>query len=462
MGRRTTLTTVLIALLLAEAADHHRRSVRGWVANTAAQAVDVNSVIDAVDVDAIAERIDINDLVSRLDVDEVVERIDLNALLAGVDIDAVVARIDLNDLASRIDVDALVSRLDIDGLVARLDVDALVARIDVNSVLDRIDPNLLLDRVEPDRLLDRVDPDRLLDRVDPDRLLNRVDPNLLLDRVEPDRLLDRVDPDRLLDRVDLNAAADRIDMDRIIDRVDVAAVIERAGVPDIVRESTGHMAGSVLDVARRQIVALDQVLMRLSGRLIRRKPEDFELGPPRLLTDEATGKSGRGIVTGHYAGPLSRLLAFSLDVAIIFGLFTLFAALLVFLGEKLFGWTGTLSPQQTVVGFVMLCSWAFMYSVGTLVIAARTVGKGVLGLRVVSRDGGPIGAGQSVVRVVVTPFAVVTFVFSYIGLFFGKERRALTDVAAGTVVVYDWGDRSADMPAPMTRWLERQAELRDD
>ena len=445
MGRRTTLTTVLIALLLAEAADHHRRSVRGWVANTAAQAVDVNSVIDAVDVEAIAERIDINELVRRLDIDEVIERIDLNALLAGVDIDSVVNQLDLNELAARIDVDALVRRIDIDELVARLDVDGLVALIDVNAVLDRIDPNLLLDRVDPDRLLDRVDPDRLLDRVDPDRVLDRVDPNLLLDRV---------DPDRLLDRVDLNAAADRIDMDRIIDRVDVAAVIERAGVPEIVRESTGHMAGSALDVARRQVVALDQVLMRLSGRIVRRRPDDLKLGPARLLTDQATGSSGRGIVTGHYAGPLSRLLAFSLDVAIIFWSFTLLAAVIVFLGEKLFGWTGTLSPQQTVVGFLLLSSWAFIYSAGTLVVAARTVGKGVLGLRVVSRDGGPLKVRQSVLRVLVTPFALVTFVFSYLGLFFGKERRALTDVAAGTVVVYDWGSRLADMPAPLTRWLE--------
>ena len=27
---------------------------------------------------------------------------------------------------------------------------------------------------------------------------------------------------------------------------------------------------------------------------------------------------------------------------------------------------------------------------------------------------------------------------------------------AGTAVVYDWGDRPAKLPAPMTRWLERQ------
>jgi hypothetical protein len=35
------------------------------------------------------------------------------------------------------------------------------------------------------------------------------------------------------------------------------------------------------------------------------------------------------------------------------------------------------------------------------------------------------------------------------------ERRALHDVLAGSAVVYDWGDRPAEMPAPITRWFAR-------
>lgn len=38
----------------------------------------------------------------------------------------------------------------------------------------------------------------------------------------------------------------------------------------------------------------------------------------------------------------------------------------------------------------------------------------------------------------------------------GRERRALHDVIAGSAVVYDWGDRPAQLPAPLTRWLERR------
>jgi hypothetical protein len=32
------------------------------------------------------------------------------------------------------------------------------------------------------------------------------------------------------------------------------------------------------------------------------------------------------------------------------------------------------------------------------------------------------------------------------------------DAAAGTVVVYDWGDRPAEMNAPLTKWVNRHSD----
>jgi len=439
MGIRLNATTAMLLLLVAAAGQSRRRSVVSRVANVATQAVDVNAVVESVDVDAVIDRIDVNGLIERIDLDDAISRIDLNKALAGVDLDE------------------LVARLDIDAIAARIDIDGLLARIDPNALLDRVDPDQLLDRVDPDRLLDRVDPNRLLDRVDPDQLLDRVDPDRLLDRVDPDRLLDRVDTDRLIANTDLNAAADQVDIDRVMDRVDVTSIIDRAGVPELIRDSTGQVAGSVLDVARRQIVAIDQVIMRLSARVVGRDFAKQDQSPALLNAGESSATtSGRGIVTGHYAGPLSRLLSFSLDVGIVFLLFTLFSTLVLFLGNRIFGWEGNLSPQQTLVGFLLLLVWAMTYSVGSLVIASRTVGKAVVGLRIVSRGGGPLLGRQAIVRVLVTPIALVTFLVSYAGLFIGREHRALTDVVARTAVVYDWGDRSAEMPAPLTQWIARQ------
>jgi uncharacterized RDD family membrane protein YckC len=35
----------------------------------------------------------------------------------------------------------------------------------------------------------------------------------------------------------------------------------------------------------------------------------------------------------------------------------------------------------------------------------------------------------------------------------GRNRRALHDLIAGTAVVYDWGDRPAQMPAPLSSFI---------
>ena len=45
-----------------------------------------------------------------------------------------------------------------------------------------------------------------------------------------------------------------------------------------------------------------------------------------------------------------------------------------------------------------------------------------------------------------------------IGIVVGKHRKALHDWAAGSTVRYDWGDRPAELPAPLTAWLRRRTD----
>ncbi|MDA9912869.1 RDD family protein [Candidatus Nanopelagicales bacterium] len=371
--------------------------------------------------------------------------IDVNALLADVDVDELVERIDINTLAERVDFDAI---------LARIDPDILLDKVDADALLDRVDPNRLLDRVNPDQLLDRVDPNALLDRVDPDRLLDRVDPDRLLDRVDANALLERVDPNDLVARVDLNAALEKVDFDAILARVDVAKVVERAGVPELVSQSTGHLFTNFLDLARRQLVAVDQIVMRLTLRLFGRNPEKIPLGPP-ALAGPGTG-SGKGVVTGHYAGPLSRLLGFLTDLGVVFGTFTIITAGILFLLTTFLDQTDISLSAQTALGLGILVVWTFTYAVVSLVIAGRTLGKWLVGDRVVATDGHPIKPWQAVVRVLVMPLSFLLFGLGFLGLLFGAKRRALHDLIAGTVVVYDWGDRQAEMSAPLSAWLSRR------
>lgn len=137
--------------------------------------------------------------------------------------------------------------------------------------------------IDPDSVVDQIDVDHLLDRVDVDAVLARVDVNRLLDRVDINALLARVDVNALLDRVDVNRIMARVDAEAILESVDLEAAVRRAGVPEIVAESTGRVAGSALDLARRQVVGLDVIVDRVINRVLRRDPADQPTAPPALV-----------------------------------------------------------------------------------------------------------------------------------------------------------------------------------
>ncbi len=160
-------------------------------------------------------------------------------------------------------------------------------------------------------------------------------------------------------------------------------------------------------------------------------------------------------MSGCYAGPVSRLLAFFLDNIFVTVAFTVFTAIVGYAVGLVS--TSEYDPQDgnslfwALVGLI----WVFLYQSGSLVVAGRTPGKTLVGLRVVDRDGTPLRANRAIRRVAAQPFTIFTFGLGYMGLFIGGERRALHDILAGTVVVYDWGERPAQLPAPLTRYLVR-------
>lgn len=167
--------------------------------------------------------------------------------------------------------------------------------------------------------------------------------------------------------------------------------------------------------------------------------------------------SQRGRITGHYAGPLSRLLAFIVDVVVAVGLFGILSAMAAYVVSVFSHSTFDGLPRGGLGWILLLGGLLFLYFWGALTLAGRTAGKALIGLRVVSRDGQPLTPRQAFVRTLVLPVSIVTIV-GLIGVVVGRERRALHDVAAGSVVVFDWGDRPAELPAPLTRWLADRPE----
>ena len=307
-----------------------------------------------------------------------------------------------------------------------------------------------------ERMLGVVDPNLVLDHVNVDALLDRVDVNALLDRIDVNELLDRIDINRLLERVDADALLGQVDVDALMESVDIQAIVERAGIPEIVAESTGHLTGSALDMFRRPIVGLDEIVFRGANRVVGRDPNQLPEGPGDLIQWVDERKTTEGVKTGRYAGPLTRLLAVMFDSAVVSFGFTLLVAGLVFV-IRLFEPAFEIPDGSGVFYGIALVVWSFLYLWISYAVFGKTIGKMFVGVRVVSSDGHAVLKGrQPLIRVLTYPISFLVFGLGLLGIVFNPHRQAWHDRFARTAVVYDWGSRTATMPTPLADFLARK------
>ena len=298
-----------------------------------------------------------------------------------------------------------------------------------------------VDAVDLDDVLGHVDVDHLVSKVDIEALLLRVDVNALVQRVDVDALIDRVDVDALIQRVDVDALVQRVDVDALLQRVDMDELVRRAHIDNIVRTASRGVFARLTDAVRRQLVGLDALLIGAVARLFRRPRED--------------SVSDTGTVTGRTAGGVSRLAAFLVDVTVISFSYTVTVALISYLLGLFTGHTVDTSDGSWLA-FAGYLLFGFCYFWIGLSITGRSIGKGLVGLRVVEVGGAPISPGRAAVRTIVYPFSFI-FGLGLIPIVTGRQRRALHDFAAGDKEVYDWGDRPAELPAPLTAWVRRHS-----
>jgi uncharacterized RDD family membrane protein YckC len=154
---------------------------------------------------------------------------------------------------------------------------------------------------------------------------------------------------------------------------------------------------------------------------------------------------------GHYAGAVSRLVAFAADVGASWGAYTLGVALLNAAIKLVSGHSFTLTNHQ-LAAFIVLTVWEFLYFTYQWAVSGKTLGMAIFGLQVVTREGRHINGRQAVRRTIglaITLF--ITLGIGFIGIVFSRERRGLDDFIAGTAVVYDWDARAARL-----RWIARK------
>jgi len=137
---------------------------------------------------------------------------------------------------------------------------------------------------------------------------------------------------------------------------------------------------------------------------------------------------------GHRAGIVSRALAFGIDLGVAFLIYIVIGATVTVLWDLLFsdkveipqlsGWFNAGAIFWILVIYLAL-GWG---STG------RTVGKQVMGLRVVRGDGTPLRPAQALGRA----FFCAAFYPGLLLALVDRRNRSVQDVVCRSVVVYDW------------------------
>jgi uncharacterized RDD family membrane protein YckC len=149
---------------------------------------------------------------------------------------------------------------------------------------------------------------------------------------------------------------------------------------------------------------------------------------------------------GHPAGLVTRAVAYVIDAVVIAGLlsvttFTLNAVVLLVTGDRQAvevpdGWLVTLGSISVVsIVYLTLGWWLF----------GRTVGKLIMGVRVVAANGEHPRFGQSLIRALAYSLSGAVFMLGFAWIGVNPKRRAWHDHIARTWVVYDWAAHARDV-----------------
>ncbi|MDZ7733028.1 MAG: RDD family protein [Acidimicrobiia bacterium] len=162
---------------------------------------------------------------------------------------------------------------------------------------------------------------------------------------------------------------------------------------------------------------------------------------------------------GYYAGFGSRLMAYIVDGAVILVGFYLLVGLCVLVVA-----IATLERPNSpalpdVVWLVLFVVWSTLYLTYTVGVFGKTVGKALVGLRVVSRRGERVGIARAFFRVPAYLVSYLVFGLGFVWIVLSRTRRGWHDYLVGTCVIYDWDARRG--PAPR-RPVSADARRPDD
>ena len=160
---------------------------------------------------------------------------------------------------------------------------------------------------------------------------------------------------------------------------------------------------------------------------------------------------------GDTAGLITRGLANAIDLAVV----TILLAIAYFaIAGFMFLRQGARFSFPVVSSRVAFAGWfcaMVVYFAASWATGGRTYGDRLLGLRVVTTDGGVVSGWRSSIRALLCVTAPLLLIWAAVD----RRNRSVQDVIVRTAVVYDWGGRSAprsddpvgvavDVAAPVT------------
>lgn len=149
----------------------------------------------------------------------------------------------------------------------------------------------------------------------------------------------------------------------------------------------------------------------------------------------------RAAFEGRYAGAVSRFAAYAIDVAVSAGGYLLGLAAASYAASIITGHVVAWNKNSPLTAAV-LAVWEFTYFAYSWAANGRTPGMALLGLRVVRPTGAPLTGRRAVARTLAFPLSFLIFGLGFALILVQRDRRALHDLIAGTVVVYAWDARA--------------------
>jgi uncharacterized RDD family membrane protein YckC len=141
------------------------------------------------------------------------------------------------------------------------------------------------------------------------------------------------------------------------------------------------------------------------------------------------------------AGFVSRFLAMAIDLAVIVGIDLGAGATVQLVHLLLPEWVWLTSAIPAVItGVIEFVPFAYFFA--TVAVTGQTVGKLLMGLRVVSVDGRRLGIVRTLVRTLAYLVSLIPLFAGFLWVLVDGDRRAWHDHIAGTRVVFDHGKAS--------------------